>query len=182
MAPKIVATMLFVVFVLMSTSLTAKSESYDEWRIETCIGNICDYLKSLCEISDCNSDGNDKRACLRGCVDQWRACAHECRLHSPHPPPRIGRGCFEAFEEINILPSLVKSMKNGSDSNISGMKLNVRVGTHVDTPGHIYDHYYDAGFDVDSLDLRVLNGPALVVDIPRDKNITGILNPVKIHD
>ncbi|KAJ1397345.1 hypothetical protein SESBI_31938 [Sesbania bispinosa] len=67
---------------------------------------------------------------------------------------------------------LAKSMKNGSRANNSVMKLDVHTGTHVDAPGHFYDNYFDAGFDVDSLDLRVLNGLALLVDVPRDKNIT----------
>ena len=53
---------------------------------------------------------------------------------------------------------LLKSMKNGSVANNSAMKLGVHTGTHVDAPGHFYDNYFDAGFDVDSLDLRVLNG------------------------
>ncbi|VVA18256.1 PREDICTED: kynurenine formamidase [Prunus dulcis] len=52
------------------------------------------------------------------------------------------------------------------------MKFSVHSGTHVDAPGHVFDHFYDAGFDADTLDLEVLNGPALVVDVPRDKNIT----------
>ncbi|PQM38057.1 kynurenine formamidase-like [Prunus yedoensis var. nudiflora] len=52
------------------------------------------------------------------------------------------------------------------------MKFSVHSGKHVDTPGHVFDHFYDSGFDVDTLDLEVLNGPALVVDVPRDKNIT----------
>jgi len=63
-------------------------------------------------------------------------------------------------------------MKNGSFANVSEMKLSVHSGTHVDAPGHFWDNYYDAGFDTDSLDLQVLNGPALLVDVPRDKNIT----------
>ncbi|KAG4984451.1 hypothetical protein JHK87_029200 [Glycine soja] len=67
---------------------------------------------------------------------------------------------------------LDKSMKNGSLANSSNMKLGVHTGTHVDAPGHFYDNYYDAGFDVDSLDLTLLNGLALLVDVPRDKNIT----------
>ncbi|KAK1402494.1 cyclase-like protein 2 [Heracleum sosnowskyi] len=33
-------------------------------------------------------------------------------------------------------------------------------------------HYFDAGFDVDTLDLATLNGPALLVDVPRHMNIT----------
>ncbi|RAL49403.1 unnamed protein product [Cuscuta campestris] len=68
--------------------------------------------------------------------------------------------------------SLLMSMKNGSDYNLSELRLCVHAGTHVDAPGHMYDDYFDQGFDVDSLDLRILNGPALVVDVPRDKNIT----------
>ncbi|XP_050209963.1 cyclase-like protein 2 [Mercurialis annua] len=68
--------------------------------------------------------------------------------------------------------SLPASMKNGSHANNSEMKLPCHTGTHVDAPGHVYDHYFDAGFDVDTLDLEVLNGPALVVDVPRDSNIT----------
>ncbi|XP_075494452.1 cyclase-like protein 2 [Primulina tabacum] len=67
---------------------------------------------------------------------------------------------------------LPKSMKNGSLANNSEMKLPSHIGTHVDTPGHVFDHYFDAGFDVDTLDLDVLNGPALLVGVPRDKNIT----------
>ncbi|XP_050209962.1 cyclase-like protein 2 [Mercurialis annua] len=67
---------------------------------------------------------------------------------------------------------LPASMKNGSLANNSEMKLPCHLGTHVDAPGHVFDHYFDAGFDVDSLDLEVLNGPALLVDVPRDSNIT----------
>ncbi|KAH6818899.1 Cyclase family protein [Perilla frutescens var. frutescens] len=67
---------------------------------------------------------------------------------------------------------LAKSMKNGSLANNSEMKLPAHTGTHVDAPGHVFDHYFDAGFDVDTLDLDVLNGHALLVDVPRDKNIT----------
>jgi len=68
--------------------------------------------------------------------------------------------------------SLPASMKNGSLANNSEMKLPTHTGTHVDAPGHVFDHYFDTGFDVDTLDLEVLNGPALLVDVPRDKNIT----------
>ncbi|KAL9238315.1 hypothetical protein vseg_012750 [Gypsophila vaccaria] len=67
---------------------------------------------------------------------------------------------------------LVKSKKNGSIANNSEMKLPTHTGTHVDSPAHFFDEYLDFGFDVDSLDLGVLNGPALLVDVPRDSNIT----------
>lgn len=50
------------------------------------------------------------------------------------------------------------SMKNGSIANFSEFKFSVHSGTHVDAPGHVFDHYFDAGFDVDTLDLELLNG------------------------
>ncbi|XP_071741708.1 cyclase-like protein 2 isoform X3 [Rutidosis leptorrhynchoides] len=64
------------------------------------------------------------------------------------------------------------SMRNGSDYNFSIIKLPAHAGTHVDAPGHFYENYFEEGFDIDSLDLEVLNGPALLVDVPRNKNIT----------
>nr|CAB3452928.1 unnamed protein product [Digitaria exilis] len=53
---------------------------------------------------------------------------------------------------------LARSMRNGSDiANFSELRLTAHSGTHVDAPGHVFEHYYDAGFDVDTLDLAVLN-------------------------
>ncbi|KAF0901003.1 hypothetical protein E2562_037242 [Oryza meyeriana var. granulata] len=53
---------------------------------------------------------------------------------------------------------LPASMRNGSRANNSEMRLPTHTGTHVDAPGHVFQHYFDAGFDVDSFDLDVLNG------------------------
>ncbi|XP_010530748.1 PREDICTED: uncharacterized protein LOC104807249 [Tarenaya hassleriana] len=62
-------------------------------------------------------------------------------------------------------------IKNGNSTNMSTMKLTVHSVTHLDAPGHYIDRYYfDSGFDVDTLDLDVLNGPALLVDVPKDKH------------
>ncbi|XP_022762355.1 uncharacterized protein LOC111308299 isoform X2 [Durio zibethinus] len=78
---------------------------------------------------------------------------------------------------------LPASMKNGSLANNSEMKMPTHSGTHVDAPGHMIDRYFDAGFDVDTLDLEVLNGPALLVDVPRDKNITAeVMESLKIPE
>ncbi|KAJ0984373.1 hypothetical protein J5N97_002729 [Dioscorea zingiberensis] len=79
---------------------------------------------------------------------------------------------FESDDGVGQFLWLPKSMKNGSLTNNSEMKLPTHTGTHVDAPGHVFQHYFEAGFDVDTLDLAVLNGPALLVDVPRDKNIT----------
>nr|CAD1823100.1 unnamed protein product [Ananas comosus var. bracteatus] len=79
---------------------------------------------------------------------------------------------WESPEGLGPFLWLAGSMANGSLANNSEMKLPAHTGTHVDAPGHVFQHYYEAGFDVDTLDLEVLNGPALLVDVPRDKNIT----------
>ncbi|KAI4298495.1 hypothetical protein L6164_032046 [Bauhinia variegata] len=79
---------------------------------------------------------------------------------------------WESKDGLGSFLWLLASMKNGSRANNSVMKLPTHTGTHVDTPGHVFDHYFDAGFDLDTLDLEVLNGPALLVDVPRDNNIT----------
>jgi kynurenine formamidase len=87
------------------------------------------------------------------------------RLHPDMPS-------WDSEDGLGQFLSLPGSMKNGSIANFSEMKLPAHTGTHVDAPGHVYDHYFDAGFDVDTLDLDVLNGPALLVDVPREHNIT----------
>ncbi|XP_058070091.1 cyclase-like protein 3 [Magnolia sinica] len=75
-------------------------------------------------------------------------------------------------DELGQFLWLPKSMKNGSLANNSEMKMPTHSGTHVDAPGHVFQEYFEAGFDVDTLDLAVLNGPALLVDVPRDTNLT----------
>ncbi|KAG6512276.1 hypothetical protein ZIOFF_030373 [Zingiber officinale] len=82
---------------------------------------------------------------------------------------------WDSDEGLGSFLWLTASMKNGSKANTSVMKLPAHSGTHVDAPGHVFQHYFEAGFDVDTLDLHVLNGPALLVDVPRDENITGVL-------
>lgn len=65
---------------------------------------------------------------------------------------------WESSDGVGQFLWLPKSMKNGSLANNSEMKLPAHTGTHVDAPGHVIDRYFDAGFDVDTLDLEVLNG------------------------
>ncbi|XVF67523.1 hypothetical protein PTKIN_Ptkin10aG0128200 [Pterospermum kingtungense] len=88
---------------------------------------------------------------------------------------------WESKDGLGQFLWLPASMKNGSLANISVMKMPTHTGTHVDAPGHMIDRYFDAGFDVDTLDLEVLNGPALLVDVPRDQNITAeVMESLKI--
>lgn len=73
---------------------------------------------------------------------------------------------------VGSVVELVASIANGSLANQSNMKMGVHTGTHVDAPSHIFQEYYEAGDHVDTLDLHVLNGLALMVDVPRDTNLT----------
>ena len=70
---------------------------------------------------------------------------------------------FGSKEGLGQYLWLPKSIKNGSLANNSEMKLPSHTGTHVDAPGHVFDHYFDAGYDVDTLDLGVLNGNLILL-------------------
>ncbi|KAG4987285.1 hypothetical protein AAZX31_11G000800 [Glycine max] len=88
---------------------------------------------------------------------------------------------WESKDSLGQFLWLTRSMANGSLANFSQFKLPAHSGTHVDAPGHVFDHYFHSGFDVDSLDLLLLNGPALLVDVPRDTNISaGVMKSLNI--
>jgi hypothetical protein len=75
---------------------------------------------------------------------------------------RADMPAWESAEGSGEFLRLARSMRNGSDiANFSELRLTAHSGTHVDAPGHVFEHYYDAGFDVDTLDLAVLNGTKL---------------------
>jgi kynurenine formamidase len=73
---------------------------------------------------------------------------------------------------LGKLTGLVQSMADGDVCNVSELKLEVHSGTHVDAPGHYVQEHYEAGLDVASLSLDVLIGPVLLIDAPRDSNLT----------
>ncbi|TVU02009.1 hypothetical protein EJB05_52544 [Eragrostis curvula] len=87
---------------------------------------------------------------------------HAYRPELPGPGP----------DGLGPVTRLKRSMANGSRSNSSELRMVVHAGTHVDAPGHMFQEHFEAGLDVDKLDLDVLNGPALLIDVPRDTNIT----------
>ena len=66
---------------------------------------------------------------------------------------------WDSVDGLGQFLRLRHSIKNGSLTNVSELRyFSVHSGTHVDAPGHVFDHYFDAGFDVDTLDLELLNG------------------------
>ncbi|MCO5570479.1 hypothetical protein L7F22_024201 [Adiantum nelumboides] len=82
---------------------------------------------------------------------------------------------WEEDDGVGTVIQLVASIANGSLANQSFLKVGVHTGTHVDAPSHIFQEYFDSGDHVDTLDLHVLNGLALVVDAPRDSNLTDVI-------
>ncbi|KAF8019206.1 hypothetical protein BT93_G0022 [Corymbia citriodora subsp. variegata] len=126
-----------------------------------------DAYPTIASVGDCSvSDGGEGLKPIRREVhDGGRIFDVSHRLTSDMPS-------WGTEDGLGNFLWLAASMKNGSLANNSEMKLPTHTGTHVDAPGHVFDHYFDAGFDVDTLDLGVLNGPALLVDVPRDKNLT----------
>ncbi|CAH9101721.1 unnamed protein product [Cuscuta europaea] len=74
----------------------------------------------------------------------------------------------------------VSSIAKGDKSNSATFNLSTHCGTHVDAPSHFNQTLMDEGYDVNSLDLRTLNGPVLMVDTPRNKNITVRGGPRKV--
>ena len=79
---------------------------------------------------------------------------------------------FAPGATVGPLVRLKASMEDGSEYNLSELRMECHMGTHVDAPGHMNQAHFAAGLDVDTLDLDVLNGPALLVDVPRRTNIT----------
>ncbi|VAI56820.1 unnamed protein product [Triticum turgidum subsp. durum] len=66
------------------------------------------------------------------------------------------------------LVRLKESMENGSDYNLSELRMHCHMGTHVDAPGHMNKAHFAAGLDVDTLDLGVLDAEAMEsLNIPK---------------
>ncbi|KAG8650796.1 cyclase-like protein 2 [Manihot esculenta] len=68
--------------------------------------------------------------------------------------------------------TIIDDMKKGAVAYTSEMDLPSHTGTHVDAPSHFFEEYFERGFDTSTLSLKTLNGPALVIDVPRNSNIT----------
>ncbi|MCL7051192.1 hypothetical protein MKW94_018876 [Papaver nudicaule] len=141
---------LLLLFASITSSVVAKSDSCKAYPSESCKTWNSD-VELVPERKEVHGEGTifDISHTIRTSMPTW--------------------GSTKGLGQFLWLPA---SIKNGSLANNSEMKLPTHTGTHVDAPGHVFDHYFDAGFDVDTLDLQVLNGPALLVDVPRNSNIT----------
>ncbi|KAL3538849.1 hypothetical protein ACH5RR_002215 [Cinchona calisaya] len=60
----------------------------------------------------------------------------------------------------------------GAFTVTGNFRMSTHLGSHVDCPAHIFQEQHERGVTVDSLDLRTLMGPVLVIEVPPDTNIT----------
>ncbi len=62
----------------------------------------------------------------------------------------------------NVILERVNKIEDGANANVSRMDLGVHTGTHVDAPVH----FLPGEPGIESLDLNVLIGPAMVFELP----------------
>src|SRR5678815_2632326 len=62
--------------------------------------------------------------------------------------------------EVTITP--IAQLQWGDAANVSRLVLSSHTGTHLDAPRH----FFEEGLTIDSLDLRLLMGPARVCAFP----------------
>ena len=64
----------------------------------------------------------------------------------------------------------ISQIDNGEEANVTHLSACVHIGTHVDAP----DHFLGNGETVENLSLDLLVGPALVVEVPVEGQITAM--------
>ncbi|CAL5221116.1 g3250 [Coccomyxa viridis] len=80
---------------------------------------------------------------------------------------------MDSEEGMGDFRYLSNSIDEGDIFNGSMLKdFTAHAGTHVDAPGHFVNEAYHAKKGVHQLDLNILNGAALVMEVPDDTNIT----------
>ena len=69
---------------------------------------------------------------------------------------------FPGDTEVRVAP--IHSLEKGDPYSVSSLTLSSHTGTHVDPPSH----FLPDGVGIDRVDVRLLNGPCRVVEIPDD--------------
>jgi len=64
----------------------------------------------------------------------------------------------------------ISQIDNGEEANVTHLSACVHIGTHVDAP----DHFLGNGETVENLSLDLLVGPALVIEVPVEGQITAM--------
>ena len=79
---------------------------------------------------------------------------------------------YGSTKGLGEILTLVCDQRKGYKTTNSLLTIQVHSGTHTDAPSHAFIEYLDQNVDASTLNLQTLNGPAIVVDVPRDQNIT----------
>nr|GEX59299.1 putative cyclase family protein [Tanacetum cinerariifolium] len=127
---------MFPLTILLTTTLIITSISNDAYPTTT---------------TSCDLNINNPTPIRKETYDNGQIIDISHRYHPDMPS-------WDSDNGVGEIIRLPKSMKNGSLANNSEMKMETHTGTHVDAPGHVFDRYFDLGFDVDTLDLYLLNG------------------------
>ena len=74
---------------------------------------------------------------------------------------------FPGDPPIRVVP--VRTLENGDPYRLSTVAMGSHSGTHLDAPSH----FVAGGVPVDRVDLALLNGPVVVVEVPGDAAAVG---------
>jgi len=67
----------------------------------------------------------------------------------------------------NVNNILVNSIDEGDEANVTAIHMSAHTGTHIDAPRH----FINEGIAIENLDLEILIGNVLVVQIPNEINL-----------
>nr|QOL01214.1 putative extracellular protein TR9_022 [Trebouxia lynnae] len=79
---------------------------------------------------------------------------------------------WEKSDGLGEYRELVERQDQGGLAFVSKVNLVVHTTTHFDAPSHFLQEAFDSGRGIEAMDLSIMNGPALVVEVPHDRNIT----------
>ena len=103
---------------------------------------------------------------------------------------------WDKLEGVGPHRELVQRQDQGGVAFVSKVDLVVHTGTHFDAPSHFLQEAFESGRGMEAIQLHIMNGvcqslneqsqnvaktqsaagPALVLDIPHNTNITGLIS------
>ncbi|KAL3137509.1 hypothetical protein ABBQ38_004796 [Trebouxia sp. C0009 RCD-2024] len=80
--------------------------------------------------------------------------------------------CWDKVDGLGEHRELKERQDQGGVAFVSKVHLVVHTATHFDAPSHFLQEAFDSGRGMESVQLAIMNGPALVVSVPHESNIT----------
>jgi len=111
---------------------------------------------------------------------------HQCSFHGKEASIRVPGHIIDITKELSPATLHWDSptglgefrdrytrIEDGDLANQSHLRdFPVHVATHVDAPSHFSQEHFESGIGVEALDLYVLNGGVLLIEVPFETNIT----------